>query len=131
MPASDTDQPNQPTRSLPVCPDKPNCVSTQGTRAEQTMQPLTFRGSEGQAIERIAAILSSMPRVRVVVQQENYLHAVFSSPVFRFRDDVEFLADGDSGLLHFRSAARLGYYDFGANRRRMERLSELLSEQLG
>lgn len=94
------------------------------------MQPLRFSGSEVQAIDRIAAVLSKMPRVRVVMHRENYLHAVFSSLVFRFRDDVEFLADGDSGLLHFRSAARLGYYDFGANRRRMERLTELLSEQL-
>lgn len=90
------------------------------------MQPLKFSGSEAEAIDRVAAVLSTLPRVRVVEQRENYLHAVFRSLVFRFPDDVEFLADGDSGLLHFRSAARLGYYDFGANRRRMERLTEML-----
>ncbi len=94
------------------------------------MQPLRFSGSAAQAIEHVASLLSTMPRVRVVERRENYLHAVFSSLIFRFRDDVEFLADEKSGLLHFRSAARLGYYDFGANRRRMERLSELLSKQL-
>lgn len=94
------------------------------------MQPLKFSGSDAQAIDRVAALLSTMPRVRVVEQRENYLHAVFTSLVFRFQDDVEFSADGDSGLLHFRSAARLGYFDFGANRKRMERLTELLSGQL-
>lgn len=126
MPAPETQPLNPPTRSLRDCPAKPNCVCTQGTRAEQTMQPLKFSGSEAEVIDRVAAVLSTLPRVRVVEQRENYLHAVFRSLVFRFPDDVEFLADGDSGLLHFRSAARLGYYDFGANRRRMERLTEML-----
>ncbi len=130
MPDSASNQPNQPTGSLRDCPDKPNCVCTQASRAEQRMPPLKFSGSDAQAIERIAAVLSNMPRARIVVQRENYLHAVFSSLVFRFRDDVEFMADRASGQLHFRSAARLGYYDFGANRRRMKRLSELLSDQL-
>lgn len=90
------------------------------------MPPLRFSGSAAQAIDRVAGLLAKMPRVRVVEQRENYLHAVFSSLIFRFRDDVEFLADEQSGLLHFRSASRLGYYDFGANRRRMERLTKQL-----
>jgi uncharacterized protein (DUF1499 family) len=35
-------------------------------------------------------------------------------------DDVEFTFDETAGLIHFRSAARLGYGDMGMNRARME-----------
>lgn len=126
MSASEANQPNQFTRSLRDCPHKPNGVCTQASRVKQRMPPLEFSGSPAQAIEQVAALLSTQPRVRVIEQRATYLHAVFSSRVFRFQDDVEFLADGASGLLHFRSASRLGYYDLGVNRRRMERLTELL-----
>ena len=49
-----------------------------------------------------------------------YLHVEFTSAIFRFVDDVEFLFDAGSGTIHMRSASRAGYSDFGVNRRRME-----------
>ncbi|MCC7335798.1 MAG: DUF1499 domain-containing protein [Pirellulaceae bacterium] len=116
----------QSSSPLPDCPDKPNCVCTQATRPEQAMAPLCFSGSAAEAIEQVVRQMEKLPRVGIIERRENYLHAVVSSLVFRFKDDVEFYADEQSGLLHFRSASRLGYSDMGANRRRMERLSELL-----
>ena len=59
-------------------------------------------------------------RARVVEVTDRYLHAEFTTPVFRFVDDVEFLLAADA--IHVRSASRLGWSDFGVNRRRVERL---------
>jgi len=52
----------------------------------------------------------------------NYIHAEFRSSIFRFIDDVEFSFPTDKNIIHVKSASRKGYYDFGANRRRAERL---------
>ena len=63
-----------------------------------------------------------MPRVRVVVATESYLRAEITSLVFRFVDDLELLIDQEQGVIHVRSASRVGQYDLGANRRRVEDL---------
>ena len=39
---------------------------------------------------------------------------------FRFVDDLEFYLDRLEKKIHVRSASRVGKYDFGANRRRVE-----------
>ena len=49
------------------------------------------------------------------------LVATFTSRLFRFVDDFALRVDGSAGLLHIRSASRVGYGDFGVNRRRVER----------
>jgi uncharacterized protein (DUF1499 family) len=40
--------------------------------------------------------------------------------LFRFVDDVEFLADDAAKVIHVRSASRLGRSDLGVNRKRIE-----------
>jgi uncharacterized protein (DUF1499 family) len=42
-------------------------------------------------------------------------------------DDVEFYFDGKAGLIHVRSASRLGRRDFGVNRARVEALRARLT----
>jgi uncharacterized protein (DUF1499 family) len=37
-------------------------------------------------------------------------------------DDVEFYLDQEARLIHFRSSARLPYYDWQVNRKRMEEI---------
>lgn len=61
-----------------------------------------------------------MPRTRIVKEEPAYLRAECRSRIFRFVDDVEFEFDDAAKRIHFRSAARLGYRDFGVNRKRME-----------
>lgn len=118
----------QNSLALADCPDKPNCVCTQATRQQHKMAPLPFKGSAAGAIQQVVQQLEKFPRVNIVERRENYLQAVFSSLLFRFKDDVEFYADEQTGSLHFRSASRLGYSDFGVNRRRMEQLCQRLGE---
>jgi uncharacterized protein (DUF1499 family) len=93
------------------------------------MAPLQFKGDCDQVIGQVETLIRQLPRVRVVERRENYLHTTFTSLVFRFVDDVEFYADSQSQLLHFRSASRVGYSDLGANRKRMDRITQLLEQQ--
>jgi uncharacterized protein (DUF1499 family) len=60
--------------------------------------------------------------MKVVTVKANYIHAEFRSRLFGFVDDVEFSFDEDPKTVHLRSASRTGYYDFGVNRKRMERI---------
>ena len=94
------------------------------------MQPLRFCGDTQQLLSLVMASVESKSRARVVQREGNYLHCEFRSLIFRFVDDVEFLVDESEQVLHFRSASRVGYWDLGANRHRMERLVRLIEEKL-
>jgi len=65
-----------------------------------------------------------------VEQTGDYLRVEFRSFLFRFCDDVEFYYDRRSGLVHFRSASRVGHSDLGVNRRRMEQIREQFQRRL-
>lgn len=67
-------------------------------------------------------IIKFMPRSKVVTVRDDYVHAEFRSRVFGFVDDAEFSFDEGQKTIHFRSASRTGSYDFGMNRKRMERI---------
>jgi uncharacterized protein (DUF1499 family) len=107
---------------LLVCPTSPNCVSTQATDGLHRMEPIPLEDTPKAAIERIKSAVATMPRMQIVTETDNYLHIEATSRLFRFVDDVEFLIDQEAGLVHFRSASRVGRSDFGANRGRMERI---------
>ncbi len=109
---------------LAPCPDSPNCVSTQSESKRHAMAPLPYLQTREASREKILSILRGMKRTEVVKVKEFYLHAEFRTALWRFVDDVEFLFDDAARVVHFRSASRAGYYDFGLNRRRMKEISE-------
>ena len=104
------------------CPESPNCVSTLAEDEGHGIAPLTFDGSVDEARSRLLTIIQSMPRTNIVEDDGDYVHAEFTSRIFRFVDDVEFQINGDEGVIHFRSASRTGVGDLGANRKRMEEI---------
>lgn len=112
------------TGELAPCPDSPNCVSTLAPQADAQhyIEPITYSGSAAEARQRILNAVAAMPRTKVLTDQEQYIHATFTSLVFRFVDDVEFVIDDEAKMIHFRSAARVGYGDMGVNRKRMEEI---------
>lgn len=77
-------------------------------------------------IDILAQMIAEDRSARIVSRRDLYLHATFTSRWLRFVDDVEFFADPTTRLLHFRSASRTGYWDFGVNRRRMRRITSAL-----
>lgn len=80
-------------------------------------------------MRKLTAAIQSMPRRKIVIATENYLHVEFSSAIFRFVDDVEFFLDDATQTIHFRSASRLGYSDLGVNRKRMEEIRRRFTTQ--
>ena len=105
---------------LAACPPRPNCVSSVASDTEHRVQPLPLTGDATAAMLQVAEVVRGEPGASVVTQRSDYLHAEFESAVFGFVDDVEFHAG--RGRIDVRSASRLGYYDFGVNRRRVEHL---------
>jgi len=49
--------------------------------------------------------------------------------IFRFVDDVAFVADESAGVVHVRSAVRVGNSGMGVNRRRVEEIRDRLTQQ--
>ena len=118
---------------LAPCPDTPNCVSTQeeAEDADHYMNPISFSGSAGEAMEAVARTVEEMPRAEIVQSEDDYLRAEFTSRIFRFVDDVEFRADSETGLIDFRSASRVGRSDMDVNRERMTEITATLEARLG
>jgi uncharacterized protein (DUF1499 family) len=109
---------------LASCGRRLNCVSSQAdpADAQRYVAPLPFEGGAAEAIAAARRAVEAMPRARVVGAQGSYLHAEFRSKLMGYVDDVEFLFDAQAGVLHVRSASRLGRRDFNVNRERVEAL---------
>jgi uncharacterized protein (DUF1499 family) len=104
---------------LEPCPDTPNCVSSQA-HGRASVAPLAFTDDPDAAFARLRSVLQQLPRVRVTAAAAGYLRAEAASRIFGFVDDLEFQLDANQRVVHLRSAARLGYSDFGVNRKRIE-----------
>ncbi|MEK6238050.1 MAG: DUF1499 domain-containing protein [Planctomycetales bacterium] len=104
------------------CPSSPNCVCTQATAENAQMEPLAIQGSAAAAWDDLHAAVAARPGATIIQRTDDYLHAEFTTNTLRFIDDVELLLDAESGVIHFRSASRVGHSDLGANRRRMEEI---------
>ena len=107
---------------LAPCPGSPNCVSSQSTGREHGIEPLRYTGSPASAMELVKKVVLNMKRTRIVAEEGLYLHAEFTSALFRFVDDVEFLVDERATAIHIRSASRIGSSDLGVNRKRVENI---------
>ena len=115
---------------LSECPDSPNCVSSQTEMKGHTIDPLSYKGSFSEAKQALLSVISSLPRTKIIVDNDRYIHVTFTSRLMRFVDDVEFLFDDTNKQIHVRSASRVGYSDMGVNRKRVENLRKLLNERL-
>ena len=114
---------------LAECPTSPNCVATQSGDEQQRMLPVKYSTDAGQALENIKSMVAKkFSRAKLVREDGNYLHYEFTSLIFRFVDDVEFLVDDKAKEIHFRSASRVGHSDLGANRKRMQTLVDELNQ---
>ena len=125
----ETDPASIPT-SLATCRRSPNCVSSQAKVASQRVAPFQCVDSCGETLRHLRGILDSTPGVSITVSTDTYLRVEFTSAVFRFKDDLELLADPNEGVIQVRSASRVGHFDWGANRRRVEYLRKRLARVL-
>jgi uncharacterized protein (DUF1499 family) len=107
---------------LSPCPPTPNCVTSEGGDREHAVAPLRFTGTATEARAALRNVVLGMKRAAIVADDGDYIHAEFTSAVFRFVDDVEFRIDARTKVIQVRSASRLGSSDFGVNRKRVEEI---------
>lgn len=109
---------------LKPCPNSPNCVSTQSTQADKKRAPLSFSDTPAAALSRLQKIVEAMPRTQLIEATPHYLHFTFKTWPIPFVDDVAFLLDPATKVIHYRSSSRVGYSDFGVNSRRMAKITK-------
>ncbi len=107
-------------RLLQPCPAKPNCVCSEDQQAEHAIAVFPLLGEFAPSWAHLRQLLDSWRGAKLVESREGYLHYVFTTPLLRFKDDVEFAFDAEKRVIQVRSASRLGYSDFGTNRKRVE-----------
>lgn len=110
----------------------PNNVNSQidkSADAEHYIEPLRYAGDARQAWAALRQVINGMQRVKVITSDSNYLYAEFSTKLMRYVDDTEFYLDEKAGVIHVRSASRLGRSDFGVNRERIESIRAKLAQE--
>ena len=119
--------------ALQPCPDTPNCVCSElPLDTDKFIAPLDISMFNDKTTDDISAavkraILSSGGKIEI--DDADYLAATFSSSLFSFVDDVEVRIVA-AKLIHFRSASREGKSDFGANRKRVTNLKQVILNNL-
>ena len=112
---------------LQPCPKSPNCVCCCHDDKSHYIAPLPF--SSEKTLDQIQTFLFTHYIAHVVQRNPDYLHVVVTTPVLRFKDDLEFAVDREKGVVKVRSASRVGYSDGGVNRARIEALRAFLKHR--
>lgn len=116
----------QKDQKLSRCPDMPNCVcSAHPDDKSHFMDALPFRGSLADTQKKLRTVLAGLSGYRLVEEKPDYWRVEITSSLLKFVDDLEFHFIDAQKLVHFRSASRLGYWDLGANKSRMEKIRSL------
>lgn len=113
---------------LTDCPSSPNCVASQAEDADHSIAPFEYKGKKEMAFIKLKKVIASLEGMTLVTQSRNYLHVECKSAFMGFVDDLEFYFPDDppdEKTIQVRSASRLGYSDFGVNRKRVEQLRKL------
>lgn len=104
-----------------------NSVSSYAHNEYSKIAPLAAATHGAQTFKRLKTLVTASKGAKIISQDGNYLHAEFATPTLGFVDDVEFLFDRKAGVIHLRSASRVGRRDFGVNRKRIESLRHKLA----
>lgn len=116
---------------LRPCPNRPNCVtsdcSSDGSD-KNTIAPIRFQNRPEDAWQNIQMIVTKLGG-DICKTTSTYLWATYTSSFFGFVDDVELRMEPENKVIHIRSGARVGYFDFNVNRRRVEKIRKFISEQ--
>ena len=114
---------------LAPCPNSPNCVSSQSTDPRHKIDPIPYATSLAEAKATLLKIVRAMEQTKIVAETPSYIHAEFRIRGIGYVDDVEFFLDEQARIMHFRSSARLPYYDWEVNRKRMESIRAAFEAQ--
>lgn len=112
---------------LAECLSAPHCVcSDAGTSSDNGhwVEPIALPTLPDEVRWRVIREVLAASGATIVGEEAGYLHATYTSGLFRFVDDLELRMDNTH--LQLRSSSRVGYSDLGANRQRVEDLRRRL-----
>ncbi len=114
-------------RHLSPCPDKPNCVFSQSSQENHAIA--AFALVENNRSQSWKQLIQAVVQAggEILIDDGRYCHAIFTSSLFRFRDDFE--AELGETRIEVRSASRAGTSDLGQNRKRVEQIRQLYMDQ--
>jgi len=110
-------------QTLTDCPKSPNCVCTTASKKSKRQSPIPMKYDVVKTKELLTKTIQKLNNASLVSDEENELIFEVITKTGKFTDDVIFQIDPKNNQIHFRSASRKGYYDFGANKRRMKKIS--------
>jgi uncharacterized protein (DUF1499 family) len=113
--------------SLAPCDSAPHCVSSMGADRDHAVEPIRYDLTRAAAQQAMTKIVSGMEGAQIVTNQPGYIHATYASSLMGFVDDLELVFPAEK-IIQLRSSSRIGYYDFGVNRKRVETLRKAFSE---
>ena len=67
-------------------------------------------------------ILKNTPRIEIIDIQKDYIHALATSRIMKYVDDIEIKKFAEDNILKVKSESRNGFYDLGVNKRRVNTL---------
>lgn len=105
---------------LPPCPSTPNCVSSKATDSHH-IEPLVIKGDARASFGRLRTVLANRKDTTIIAVEDSLIRVEFRT-LLGFVDDGLFVLDVPTGQIQIRSAARVGYWDMGKNRRRLEEI---------
>ncbi len=108
---------------LAPCDPAPHCVCSDAGDSGDTLHwvdPIALPALTEDIRMRVIREALAASGGKLVREEQNFLHATYTSRLFRFVDDLELRLDG--ARLQLRSSSRVGYSDLGANRQRIEDL---------
>lgn len=113
------------------CPASPNCVSTEADANDRQhyIKPFKTVDSHEETWVKVRQTVLSLPRTNIIKEGQYYLKAKVKTPLFRFVDDLDISFSPETKSLLVKSASNVGYSDLGVNRKRVEHLRALLTEQ--
>jgi uncharacterized protein (DUF1499 family) len=110
------------------CPESPNCVSSLANDERHRIEPISLASDDPEVWLSVVRRIRDDSKATIIIQSDYYLMAEYRSTVFAFVDDLELLLRDDRTTVDVRSASRLGYWDWGVNRARVEKLRESLQK---
>jgi len=97
--------------NLSECKLRTNCI----------LQTWKVNNSE-KAFTELIQILENTPRLKIIKKEKYYIHAVAKSRIMNFIDDIEIKNLNQDNIFQVKSSSRIGIYDLGVNKRRLQTL---------
>jgi uncharacterized protein (DUF1499 family) len=104
-------------------------VSSDAVDPQHHIEPFQLNVNLERAWAAAQSVVRALPRTTLVTVTTDYLHVECRSGIWQFADDLELQLRPFRGVIAVRSASRIGYFDLGVNRRRVERIRAELRKQ--